>query len=38
MKTLTELGIKAFGTVRLNRLPGNPFGAKKDLMKKENDF
>ena len=34
MKSLTELGIKASGTVRLNRLPGNPFGAKKDLMKK----
>ena len=38
MKSLTELGIKASGTVRLNRLPGNPFGAKKDLMKKEKGF
>ena len=38
MKSLTELGIKAFGTVRLNRLPGNPFGEKKDLMKKEKGF
>ena len=27
IKSLTELGIKASGTVRLNRLPGNPFGA-----------
>ena len=35
MKSLTELSIKASGTVRLNRLPGNPFGAKKDLIKKE---
>ena len=38
MKSLTELGIKGSGTVRLNRLPGNPFGAKKDLMKKEKGF
>ena len=38
MKSLTELGIKASGTVRLNRLLGNPFGAKKDLMKKEKGF
>ena len=38
MKSLTELGIKTSGTVRLNRLPGNPFGPKKDLMKKENGF
>ena len=38
MKSLTELGIKASGTVRLNRPPGNPFGAKKDLMKKEKEF
>ena len=38
MKSLTELGIKASGTVRLNRIPGNPFGVKKDLMKKEKGF
>ena len=38
MKNFTELGIKTSGTVRLNRLPGNPFGAKKDLMKKEKGF
>ena len=38
MKSLIELGIKASGTVRLNRLPGNPFGAKKDLLRKEKVF
>ena len=38
MKSFTELGIKASGTVRLNRLPENAFGAKKDLMKKEKRF
>ena len=38
MKSLTELGIKASGAVRLNRLPENPFEAKKDLMKKEKGF
>jgi len=31
MKSLTELGIKASGTIRLNRLLGNPFGAGKGL-------
>ena len=38
MKSLTKLGIKASGTVRLNRLPEYPFRAKKDLMKKEKGF
>ena len=38
VKSLTELGIKASGTVRLNILLGNPFGAKKDVMKKEKGF
>ena len=38
MKSLTELGIKASGTVRLNRLRENPFRAKKGLIKKEKGF
>ena len=37
MKSRTELGIIASGTVRLKRLPRNSSGAKKDLMKKKRD-